>query len=129
VTVNWSVVTPVPLEGTPIVQPAPGNPGIKDPVVQAMLDLSARVGANVDDIELVSLLEVTWRDGSLGCPEPGVAYTQSLVPGQQMILRVDGQEYHYHSGKNSIFKYCGDPVPPLYTRPINPLEPSPGQDD
>lgn len=129
VTVNLSDVTPVPLEGAPIVQPAPGNPGVKDPVVQAMLDLSARVSVNVDDIELVSLLEVTWRDGSLGCPEPGVAYTQALVPGQQLILKVNGEEYHYHSGKDSIFKYCGDPVPPLQSMPINPLEPIPGQDD
>ena len=129
VTVDLSDVTPVPLEGTPVVQPAPGNPGLKDPVVQAMTDLSEQVGADVEDIELVSLLEVTWRDGSIGCPEPGVAYTQALVPGQQLILRVNGEEYHYHSGKNSIFKYCGDPVPPLESMPINPLEPIPGQDD
>jgi hypothetical protein len=129
VTVDLGDVTPVPLEGTLVVQPAPGNPGLKDPVVQAMLDLSARVGADVDDIELVSLLEVTCRDGSLGCPEPGVAYTQALAPGQQLILQVDGEEYHYHSGKNGAFKYCGDPVPPLESMPINPLEPVPGQDD
>jgi hypothetical protein len=129
VTVDLSDVTPVPLEGTPVVQPAPGNPGLKDPVVQAMIDLSEQVGADVDDIELVSLLEVTWRDGSIGCPEPGVAYTQALVPGQQLILQVNGEQYYYHSGKNSIFKYCGDPVPPLESMPINPLEPIPGQDD
>ena len=130
VTVNLSDITPVPLEGTPIVQPAPGNPGLKDPVVQAMLDLSARIGVNVDDIELVSLLEVTWRDGSLGCPEAGVAYTQALVPGQQMILRAAGEDYYYHSGKNDVFSFCGDPVPPLESMPINPNEPPPpGQDD
>ncbi len=129
VTVDLSDVTAVPIEGTPIVQPAPGNPGVKDPVVQAMLDLSARVGTNVDDIELVSLLEVTWRDGSLGCPEADVAYTQALVPGQQMILKVNGEEYYYHSGKDGAFKYCGDPVPPLESVPINPLAPIPGQDD
>lgn len=130
VTVDLSDVTPVPLEETtPIVQPAPGNPGLKEPVIQAMLDLSARVSADMDDIELVSLLEVTWRDGSIGCPEPGVAYTQALVPGQQLILEANGVEYHYHSGKDGIFKYCGDPVPPLESMPINPLEPIPGQDD
>ena len=129
VTVDLSNVTPVPLEGTPVAQPTPGNPGLKEPVVQAMMDLSERVGADVDDIKLVSLLEVTWRDGSIGCPEPGVAYTMALVPGQQLILSVNGEEYHYHSGKNSIFKYCGDPTPPLESMPINPLEPIPGQDE
>ncbi len=129
VTVDLGALTPVPLEGPPVVQPAPGNPGIKDPVVQAMTDLSQRLSVTVDDIELVSLLEVTWRDGSIGCPEAGVAYTQALVPGQQMILRVNGVEYYYHSAKNSVFTYCGDPQPPLDTVPINPLEPIPGQDD
>lgn len=129
VTVDLGAVTPVPLESTPVVQPAPGNPGLKDPMVQAMNDLSQRLGVAVEDIELVSLLEVTWRDGSLGCPEAGVAYTQALVPGQQMILQVNGEEYHYHSGKNSVFTYCGDPQPPLESMPINPLEPIPGQDD
>lgn len=129
VTVDLGDVTPLPLEGTPVVQPAPGNPGIKDPVVLATTDLSQRLGVAAETIELVSLLEVTWPDGSLGCPEAGVAYTQALVPGQQLILRVNGAEYYYHSGKNSVFTYCSDPQPPLDTVPTNPLEPIPGQDD
>ncbi|WP_420644829.1 hypothetical protein [Candidatus Leptofilum sp.] len=131
VTVDLGDVTAVPIDTTPIVQPAPGNPGMKEPVVQAMNDLSQRLGIAVEDIQLVSLLEVTWRDGSIGCPEADVAYTQALVPGQQMILQVDGTEYHYHSGKGSVFTYCGNPVPPLDNAPtnLNPLQPIPGQDD
>lgn len=129
VTVDLGAVTPVPLESTPVVQPAPGSPGIKDPVALATTDLSQRLGVAAETIELVSLLEVTWPDGSLGCPEAGVAYTQALVPGQQMILQVNGVEYYYHSGKNSVFTYCSDPQPPLDTVPTNPLEPIPGQDD
>ncbi len=129
VTVDLGSITPEPIGGTPIVQPAPGNPGLKEPVVQAMLDLSQRFGVSMDDIKLVSLLEVTWGDGSLGCPQPGMAYTQALVPGQQMILRVAGEDYYYHSGKGSQFEYCSDPQPPLDSMPFNPLEPIPGQDD
>ena len=124
VTVNLGDVTPVPLDNPPVVQPAPGNPGIKDPVVQAMIDLSQRIDVPMDDIVLVSLLEVTWRDGSLGCPEADVAYTQALVPGQQMILQVNGEEYYYHRGKDSVFTYCGDPQPPLEIGPGGP-----GQDN
>ena len=131
VTVDLGDITPVPIDATMVVQPAPGNPGMKAPVVEAMTELSERIGVDVEDIELVSLLEVTWRDGSLGCPEDGVAYTQALVPGQQMILRVNGKDYYYHSGKSGEFSYCGDPVPPLDSMsvPANPLEPIPGQDD
>lgn len=129
VTVDLSNVTPVPLDSTPIVQPAPGNPGIKDPVAQAMTDLSQRLGVAMDDIEPLSLLEVTWRDGSLGCPQAGMAYTQALVAGQQLILSVNDEEYHYHSGKDGVFEYCSDPVPPLENMPANPIQPIPGQDD
>jgi hypothetical protein len=129
VTVDLSNLTPVPLDSTPIVQPAPGNPGIKDPVAQAMTDLSQRLSVEMDDIELVSLREVTWRDGSLGCPQAGMAYTQALVAGQQMILTVNGEDYHYHSGKDGIFEYCSDPAPPLESMPANPIQPIPGQDD
>ena len=129
VTVDLGAVTPVPLESTPVVQPAPGSPGIKDPVALATTDLSQRLGVAAETIELVSLREVTWPDGSLGSPEAGVAYTQALVPGQQMILQVNGVEYYYHSGKNSTFTYCADPHPPLNVVPTNPPEPIPGQDD
>jgi hypothetical protein len=129
VTVDLGSITPETIGGTPIVQPAPGNPGLKEPVVQAMTDLSQRLNVGMDDIELVSLLEVTWPDGSLGCPQPGMAYTQALVPGQQMIFRVAGEAYYYHSGRGSEFVYCSDPQPPVEGLPINPSEPVPGQDD
>lgn len=129
VTVDLGALTPQPIEGTPIVQPAPGNPGLKAPVIQAMTDLTTRLGVEMDDIELVSLLEVTWGDGSMGCPEAGLNYIQVLTPGQQLILRVAGQDYYYHSGKDSLFKYCGDPQPPVENMPISPnQQPPSGQD-
>ena len=130
VTVDLGNVTPQPIDGTPVVQPAPGNPGLKDPVIQAMTDLSERLGIDMDNIELVSLVDVTWRDGGRGCPEAGIDYIQVLTPGQRMILRVNGQDYHYHSGKGSVFSYCGDPQPPIENIGINPNQPPPpGQDD
>lgn len=130
VTVDLSAVTPVLIDSTPVVQPAPGNPGVKDPVLLAVADLSNRLGVNQDAVELVSLQEVTWRDGSLGCPEAGMSYIQALTAGQQMILRANGQDYYYHSGKNSVFNYCGDPQPPIENMGINPNQPPPlGKDD
>lgn len=130
VTVDLGAITPESIGGEPVVQPAPGNPSLKDPVIQAMTDLSTRLGVSMEDIQLVSLLEVTWRDGSLGCPEAGMVYTQALVSGQQMILQVSDKEYYYHAGKSGSFEYCADPVPPLESLPINPNQPPPpGQDN
>lgn len=130
VTVDLNNVTPVPMNETPVVQPAPGQPSPGDDLVALAMDnLSQRVGAPVAEIEMVSLLDVTWRDGSLGCPEPGVLYTQALVSGQQLILRANGTDYYYHSGSRSAFIYCSNPEPPLDDATINPLQPIPGQND
>ncbi|NOY62556.1 MAG: hypothetical protein GXP10_05260 [Gammaproteobacteria bacterium] len=132
VIVDLSAVTPVPMNSTPVVQPAPGspNPSLDEFVPIAMADLSNRLNIAVDEIEFLSIKEVTWRDGSLGCPEAGMAYLQVLSSGQQMILRVNGQDYYYHSGKSGVFNYCGDPQPPIENMEINPNQPPPpGQDN
>ena len=62
---------------------------------------------------VVSSDEVTWRDGSLGCPEPGMFYTQALIPGTRTILEVAGKQYHYHSGGNRAPFLCENPQPPV----------------
>jgi hypothetical protein len=50
------------------------------------------------DIEVVSSEAVTWNDGSLGCPQPGMAYVQVQVDGSLIRLRAGGRDYEYHSG-------------------------------
>ena len=39
------------------------------------------------DLKVLSAEAVTWSDGSLGCPEPGMMYTQALVPGYRVQIR------------------------------------------
>ena len=72
----------------------------------AVADLMERLDVARDEITVVSVADVTWRDGSLGCPEPGRAYTQALVAGQRIVLAVDGTEYAYHSGRGREPFYC-----------------------
>jgi hypothetical protein len=67
-------------------------------VAIAVADLSTRLGVEVGAIAVNLVEEVTWRDGSLGCPEPGIGYTQALVDGRRIVLDVYGVEYVYHSG-------------------------------
>jgi hypothetical protein len=85
-------------------------PGEESPSGQAMLDLAARLDVPVGDIEVVQEEVVTWRDGSLGCPKEGMMYTQALVEGTFIVLRVDDVEYHYHSGQGRGPFYCENPV-------------------
>jgi hypothetical protein len=67
-------------------------------VAPAIDDLAGRLGISPDDIEVVSAEEVTWPDGSLGCPEPGVSYTQALVDGSRAVLRYEDRAFVYHAG-------------------------------
>lgn len=87
--------------------PAPGGP-----LEQARADLASRLSVPVDAVAVVSSEEVTWSDGSLGCPQPGMAYTQALVNGMRIVLEVDGATYEYHSGGTGTPFYCADPAPP-----------------
>ncbi len=66
----------------------------------ALRDLSRRLRVAVAEIEVRSAEAVTWSDGALGCPQPGFAYTQALVPGYQVVLAVGDTEYHYHGGSH-----------------------------
>ena len=80
-------------------------------VPQAMLDAAlddAAKRASVDraDIQVVSAGAVTWSDGSAGCPEPGMMYTQALVPGYRIVLQAGGQTLNYHAGRSGTPRYC-----------------------
>ena len=67
-------------------------------VVFAREDLANRLGIPVEQIELITMEFVTWPDGSLGCPEPGVEYIQVQREGTLIRLRADKHIYQYHSG-------------------------------
>jgi hypothetical protein len=67
-------------------------------VAPARVDLARRLGVDPDELEVVSVEEVTWPDGSLGCPEPGMSYTEALVEGSKVVLGHDGRVYVYHAG-------------------------------
>ena len=98
--------------GTPSMTPSPTSSSSTPaggPVEQAKADLAKRLSVDAARVTVVSSEEVTWSDGSLGCPEPGMMYTQALVPGARIILEVDGTQYNYHSGANRAPFLCEHP--------------------
>lgn len=112
--------SPTP-SGTPTASPEePGTPvtatptdgatarpaAIPEDVWSAVLaDLATRTDGPVAPT-VVTAEAVTWRDGSLGCPEPGMAYTQALVDGYQVVVDVGGQRYDYRVGAGSTVRLC-----------------------
>jgi hypothetical protein len=97
-----------PAEDSPVEQPtdaprvAEGSPipgsGVQAPVQVAIQDLAERLNVDVAQIELREARAVTWPDASLGCPQPGIAYTQAPQDGLLIRLWAGGEAYHYHSG-------------------------------
>lgn len=103
----WAVV---PISPTQVIQeeavainptiPTPSNPALQSLVMQAKEDLARRLSIEVDQIGLVEVEVVVWPDSSLGCPQPGMAYTQVLQDGLLIRLSVGRHMYEYHSGSN-----------------------------
>lgn len=108
---------PVPTTGQPVLPTGPVPEAVLErPDVQtAVADFAQRMDVPVDEVEVVGFAEVTWSDGSIGCPKPGMMYTQALVPGQQLVLRAGGTLASYHSGRGKPFSYCAHPVAPAAT--------------
>ncbi len=69
-------------------------------VKRALADLAARLEVEEPSIEVLSAELVIWPDGSLGCPQPGMFYTQALVEGSRVLLRSGETTFPYHAGDN-----------------------------
>lgn len=90
----------------------PSDPPVVGEVPAAMLDavrarLVAETGIDPSAIVVKVAEAVDWPDGSLGCPELGVMYTQAIVPGYRVVLVGDGREYDYRvTAKGGTIRRC-----------------------
>ena len=84
----------------------PFNLSLEKLVTKAKEDLAQRLMIDAGQIELVEVASVTWPDGSLGCPQPGMMYTQVQVDGLLIRLRAEGVIYEYHSGGGNEAFLC-----------------------
>jgi len=75
-------------------------------VEAARQDASSRTGLPPEAIKVLLAERVTWSDGSLGCPSPGMIYTQALVPGYRVMLEAGGQVLDYHAGVSGHLVLC-----------------------
>jgi hypothetical protein len=112
--VDLSQLTPEPPAegGELIVQPMPGVPdALSDLVNRASQDLAQLLGIDVSEVTLVRSVAVDWRDGSLGCPQPGMGYIMMISSGYQIVLEAQGREHYYHTRGTDYYVYCEDGRP------------------
>ena len=103
---------PTPVDET--VEPtAPAAADISGAGLAALVERAAEeAGVAIDEVHVVTAEQVTWSDGSLGCPEPGMGYTQALVDGFRVVLEIGGDELNFHAAQGGEFVFCDDPQPP-----------------
>lgn len=81
------------------------------PIVQEMVrlsieDLSRRLNVKPDQISVVEVMPVVWRDASLGCPKSGIDYIRIETPGYRISLETGGQVYNYHTDESRRVIRC-----------------------
>jgi hypothetical protein len=103
--------------GTPAVNRGSGGAGVLPPSILAPIvaDAAGRAGVAASEVEVVTAVERTWPDGSWGCPQPGMAYTQVVVDGYQVVVRAGGRTFDYRGAGPGLFRLC-----------LAPRSPSPG---
>ena len=114
--------------GSPIepTQPEPTSPQITgevppsiiegERVQDAIADMAQRRDVDAAEVAVIGYADVVWRDGSIGCPQEGMMYTQALVPGHLLVLSAAGHQDRYHAAEGKEFTFCA-----------NPQDPAPGQ--
>ena len=63
--------------------------------------LAGKLGVGANELTLVKSNATEWSDGSLGCPQPGMAYTQAIVPGYEITFEHEGSNYSVHSNSDA----------------------------
>jgi hypothetical protein len=103
---------PQPTEAAEETMPAAIGQLPEGLLAQILADAAERSGLPQSELEVVQASAVTWNDGSLGCPEPGMMYTMALVDGYRVVVAAGDEELNYHTDRSRTFKLCDKPQPP-----------------
>lgn len=71
-------------------------------VNQAISALAEKLKVKTENVKVVSVKAKQWNDSSLGCPQRGYLYIQSITDGYIIELSVFGKIYYYNAGLNRV---------------------------
>lgn len=74
-------------------------------------DAAQRFRVNTNAVVLADAERVTWPDGALGCPDPGINYPQVQVAGFRVVARTLAGELLYHTDSLGHVVNCARPEP------------------
>lgn len=97
----------VPGESAPS-SPTIGN--VPSEIIEAVkVEIASDAGLSPRDVQIVSAEAVTFPDGGLGCPEPGVNYIQVQVDGFTVIGTAGGATFDYRGTSPTDLRRCEKP--------------------
>ena len=107
---------PVSPSAPAVVSPTPVAASLASVTEAALADAATRTGLDTQALKVLSAEGVTWSDGSLGCPQPGMMYTQALVPGYRVRIQAGDRVLDYHASARGGLTLCPagravDPIP------------------
>jgi hypothetical protein len=104
-----SIPAPLPSVDQPSASPEAGD--VPQAVIDAAVaDAAARAGVEPAAVTVVSAEATTFPSGALGCPEPGMMYTDVLTPGYRVVVEAGGVSYDYRaSERGEAVRWCERP--------------------
>jgi hypothetical protein len=70
-------------------------------------DAAKRFAVAPSAVVLVKAEKITWSDSSLGCPEPGHQYAQTLVDGFRIVAKTRAGSLTYNTDRGANAIACG----------------------
>jgi hypothetical protein len=92
---------PAAESGATVVGEVPDT--VMDTILAALEKLT---GASRDDFQVIRAQETIWPDGALGCPQPGMIYTQAQEAGYRVVLAHAGRHYDYRTRGQDYLMLC-----------------------
>jgi hypothetical protein len=88
--------------------------GVPKEILEPILKEAATIAkVSREQLAVVRAEPAVWNDGSLGCSQPGLMYTQALVNGYWVLIKARGQMYDFRADNRGSFILC----PPGQGRP------------
>ncbi|MCB2179603.1 hypothetical protein KQH54_00615 [bacterium] len=112
-TFTQPVIELTPEQIMPLLPSESPSSNLNTLIENAIQDLAQRLSIETSQITVLEAQEVVWPNSSLGCPLPGMFYTDVLTPGYLIRLGANNTEFEYHASMTSEIMFCKNPQPPV----------------
>jgi hypothetical protein len=108
-----NTTTPTLLPTTSSAKPStsPVPSASPNPEAQSVVDAAVREAASyaavaATDVKVQQIEAREWPDSSLGCPRPGLMYSQVVTPGYLIVVEAGSRVLEYHSDARGRVVLC-----------------------